>query len=136
VTATLLVPAAAVLALHTWDIDTVRTQARVDAASRAAPSAAKRSAAAILAYDHESLDADEKAAERYLTAKCRAVRRHFDTLVRPNAAKVRGRVEARPRPARPTGESPSWHSTGCSSRWSVAAKRGWSTTSRRTDQPS
>jgi hypothetical protein len=36
----------------------------------------------------------------------------FDTLVRPNAAKFRARVEARPRPARPTGESPSQRSTG------------------------
>jgi Mce-associated membrane protein len=73
----------------------VRDQDAVDQATRNAPAAAERASAAILSYDYESLDADEKAAERYMTPKYK--KEYADTftrLVRPNAAKVKAKVAA------------------------------------------
>jgi Mce-associated membrane protein len=96
VLAVLLATTAAVLGLRTWDVRTVREHAAVDEASRTAPAAAERAAAAILAYDYRTLSADEKAAERYLTPSYRRqYARTFDRLVRPNATKLRARVAAR-----------------------------------------
>ena len=67
VVALALVTAAAWLGLATWDYRAVRDQDAIDESSRTAPAAAERASAAILSYDYGSLDADEKAAERYMT---------------------------------------------------------------------
>jgi Mce-associated membrane protein len=91
----LLVAGAAVLGLGVWNVSDVREQDAVAEASRNAPVAAERASAAILSYGYESLDADQKAAERYMTAKYK--KKYDDTftrLVRPNAAKVKAKVEA------------------------------------------
>lgn len=95
VMALLLVAVAAVLGLGVWDIGQVRDQDKVDQASRLAPASAERASAAILSYDYQSLDADEKAAERYMTPSYK--KKYADTfnrLVRPNAAKLKAKVEA------------------------------------------
>lgn len=95
VLALLLVVLAAVLGLGVWNVGTVREQSQVDEATREAPSAAERAAATILSYNYRSLDADEKAAERYMTPSYRKkYASTFDKLVRPNAAKVRAKVAA------------------------------------------
>jgi Mce-associated membrane protein len=95
VVALALVLTAAWLGLATWDYREVRDQDAVDEASRTAPAAAERASAAILSYDHGSLDADEKAAERYMTPAYRKQYADtFDRLVRPNAARVRAKVQA------------------------------------------
>jgi Mce-associated membrane protein len=95
VVALALVLAAAWLGLATWDYRAVRDQDAVDEASRTAPAAAERASTAILSYDYGSLDADEKAAERYMTPAYRKQYADtFDRLVRPNAAKVRAKVQA------------------------------------------
>lgn len=95
VVALLLVAVAAVLGLGTWNVREVRQQDAVAEATRSAPAAAERASAAILSYGYESLDADEKSAERYLTqAYKQRYADTFDRLVRPNAAKVRAKVEA------------------------------------------
>jgi Mce-associated membrane protein len=66
----------------------------VAAASRAAPAAAERAAAAILAYDHEALEADRDNAARFMTGDYR--KEYLDTfgLVLDNAPKVKAVVEA------------------------------------------
>ncbi len=95
VMALLLVAVAAVLGLGVWPIGQVRDQGKVDQASRLAPASAERASAAILSYDYQSLDADEKAAERYMTPSYK--KKYADTfnrLVRPNAAKLKAKVEA------------------------------------------
>jgi Mce-associated membrane protein len=93
--ALLLVAAAAVLGLLVWNVVDVREQDAVDEASRAAPAAAERASAAILAYSYKSLDADEKAAAGYMTpAYAKKYSDTFDRLVRPNAAKIKATVEA------------------------------------------
>ncbi len=95
VVALALVLTAAWLGLATWDYREVRDQDAVDEAARTAPAAAERASAAILSYDYGSLDADEKAAERYMTPAYRKQYADtFDRLVRPNAAKVRAKVQA------------------------------------------
>jgi len=96
VVALVLVVVAAVLGLGVWNVGAVNDQSKVDEATRSAPSAAERAASSILSYSYQSLDADEKAAERYMTpAYEKKYARTFDKLVRPNAAKVRAKVEAR-----------------------------------------
>jgi Mce-associated membrane protein len=93
--ALLLVAAAVVLGLVKWSYPEVREQDRVEAATRMAPAAAERASTAILSYDYQSLAADEKAAERYMTSSYK--KKYADTfnrLVRPNAAKVKAKVEA------------------------------------------
>ncbi len=67
VVALVLVVVAAVLGLGVWNVGTVNDQSQVDEATRSAPSAAERAASSILSYSYQSLDADEKAAERYMT---------------------------------------------------------------------
>jgi Mce-associated membrane protein len=69
----------------------------VAAASRAAPAAAERAAAAILAYDHETLEADRDNAARFMTGDYRT--EYLDTfgLVLDNAPKVKAVVEAQVR---------------------------------------
>ena len=90
-----LVATAAVLGLGTWNFREVREQDAVAEASRSAPAAAERASAAILSYGYQSLDADEKSAERYMTpAYSKKYADTFDRLVRPNAAKVKAKVEA------------------------------------------
>jgi len=95
VVALLLVVTAGVLGLFTWSWSDVRTQDAVDEASRTAPAAAERASAAILSYSYTSLDADESAAERYMTPAYR--KKYADTftrLVKPNATKLKAKVEA------------------------------------------
>lgn len=78
-----------------WDLAAVRRHDAVEEASSTAPPAAERAAAAILSYSYKSLDADEKAAERYMTASYRKdYEKTFDKLVRPNAGKLHARVRA------------------------------------------
>jgi Mce-associated membrane protein len=94
--ALLLMAAALVLGLGTWSYPEVRRQDRVDEAARAAPATAERASATILSYDYKSLGADEKAAARYLTPGYKKqYTATFDRLVRPHAAQVRAKVEAR-----------------------------------------
>ena len=93
--ALVLVVAAGVLGLFTWSWSDVRAQDQVDAASRTAPAAAERASAAILSYGYTSLDADEKAAERYMTpAYKKKYADTFNRLVKPNATKLKAKVEA------------------------------------------
>jgi Mce-associated membrane protein len=93
--ALLLVVAAAVLGLGFWDLREVREQDQVDEAAREAPAAAERASAAILSYSYTSLDADERAAKRYMSpAYAKEYDDTFDRLVRPNAAKLKAKVEA------------------------------------------
>jgi Mce-associated membrane protein len=95
VLALVLVATSAVLGLGTWNYREVREQDAVAEATRSAPAAAERASAAILSYGYQSLDADEKAAERYMTpAYKKKYADTFDRLVRPNAAKVTAKVEA------------------------------------------
>ena len=69
----------------------------VAAATRTAPAAAERAAAAILAYDHETLEADRDNAARFMTGDYR--KEYLDTfgLVLDNAPKVKAVVEAQVR---------------------------------------
>jgi len=68
---------------------------QVTEAGRTAPAAAERAAATILSYDYKSLDSDEKAAERYMTAGyAKKYAETFDKLVRGNAEKLHAHVEA------------------------------------------
>jgi Mce-associated membrane protein len=95
VAALVLVVAAGVLGLFTWSWSDVRAQDAVDDASRTAPAVAERASAAILSYGYASLDADEKAAERYMTpAYQKKYADTFDRLVKPNATKLKAKVEA------------------------------------------
>ena len=95
VVALALVATAAVLGLGTWNYREVRDQDAVADATRSAPAAAERASVAILSYGYQSLDADEKSAERYMTpAYKKRYADTFDRLVRPNAAKVKAKVEA------------------------------------------
>ena len=95
VAALVLVVAAGVLGLFTWSWSDVRAQDAVDDASRTAPAVAERASAAILSYGYASLDADEKAAERYMTpAYKKKYADTFDRLVKPNATKLRAKVDA------------------------------------------
>jgi Mce-associated membrane protein len=95
VVALVLVVTAGVLGLFTWSWSDVRTQDAVDQATRTAPAAAERASAAILSYGYSSLDADEKAAERYMTPGYRKKYADtFDRLVKPNATKLKAKVEA------------------------------------------
>jgi Mce-associated membrane protein len=93
--ALVLVVVVAILGLGVWDVRDVRAADRVDEASRSAPAAAERASAAILSYDYKTLDADEKAAERYMTpAYAKKYADTFTRLVKPNAAKLHAKVEA------------------------------------------
>src|SRR4051812_684579 len=95
VAALVLVVAAGGLGLFTWSWSDVRAQDAVDDASRTAPAVAERASAAILSYGYASLDADEKAAERYMTpAYQKKYADTFDRLVKPNATKLKAKVEA------------------------------------------
>ena len=77
----------------------MREQDAVADATRSAPAAAERASAAILSYGYQSLDADEKAAERYMTsAYKKKYADTFDRLVRPNAPRSRPRWRRRSRP--------------------------------------
>jgi Mce-associated membrane protein len=96
VLALVLVALAVVLGTSVWSYGSVRHQDQVDESSRTAPSAAERAAATILSYDYKSLDADEKAAERYMApAYAKKYAATFDKLVRPNAPKLRAHVVAK-----------------------------------------
>ena len=69
----------------------------VAAASRTAPAAAERAAAAILAYDYETLEADRDNAAKFMTGDYR--KQYLDTfgLVLDNAPEVKAVVEAQVR---------------------------------------
>ena len=90
----MLVAVTAYLGLVKWDIRDVREADRVDEATKAAPSVAERAAATILSYDYKSLDADQKAAERYMTPKFRNEYSKSMKLVAANAPKLRAKVDA------------------------------------------
>ena len=68
--------------------------AAVDDARDAAPAAAERAAATILAYDYRTLDEDQKAAERLMTADYREQYAATFELVREHAPGLRAAVEA------------------------------------------
>jgi Mce-associated membrane protein len=59
-----------------------------------APSSAERAAAAVLSYDHKSLDADRDAAAKFLTAGYRKDYVKTFELVQQNAPKMKAKVEA------------------------------------------
>lgn len=60
-----------------------------------APDAAESAAAAVLSYDHESLDADRDAAAKFLTPDYREdYVQTFDKLVRDSATETKATVEA------------------------------------------
>jgi len=93
-----LLATAAVLGLGVWDIRQVRQEDQVAEAGRQAPAQAERAAAAILSYGYKTLDEDQQAAEKYLTASYRKdYADTFDRLVRPNATKLKANVEAQVR---------------------------------------
>jgi Mce-associated membrane protein len=94
VLAAVLVALAAVLGLSTWSWSRVRDLDAAQEASRTAPAAAERAAAAVLSYDYRSLGADEKAAARYLTPAFRKKYLSSMALVRPNAPKLKAKVAA------------------------------------------
>lgn len=95
VLALLLVATAAWLGLNTYDIREVRRHDQVSEAARTAPATAERAAGAILSYDYRSLDSDEKAAERYMTAAyAKQYAQTFDKLVRGNAERLKAHVQA------------------------------------------
>lgn len=95
VLAVLLVAAAAWLGLRTWNVREVRRSSAVADARTASTATAERAAAVILSYDYKTLDDDEKAAERYMTAGyAKKYAKTFDKLVRPNAADLHAHVEA------------------------------------------
>ncbi len=89
-----LVALTAYLGLVKWDIRDVRATDRVDEATKAAPSVAERAAATILSYDYKSLDADQKAAQRYMTPKFRKQYDGSMKLVAGSAPKLRAKVDA------------------------------------------
>lgn len=73
----------------------VATQQALDDARRTAPAAAERAAAAILAYDHRSLEADRDAAARYMTEDYRKdYLDTFDGTVLEAAPELKARVRA------------------------------------------
>ena len=78
--------------VQSWQ--SVDEQSEVESAERAAPAAAERAAAAILAYSHESLETDRDTAARFMTEDYR--KEYLDTfgLVLENAPKVKAVVEA------------------------------------------
>jgi Mce-associated membrane protein len=95
VVALALVLVVAYLGLGKWNIRDVREHEAVIEATSSAPAAAERASAAILSYGYQSLDADESAAERYMTpAYKKKYGDTFDRLVRPNAARIKAKVEA------------------------------------------
>lgn len=69
-------------------------QSQVESAQRSAPAAAERAAAAILAYSHDSLEADRDNAARFMTPSYR--KEYLDTfgLVLDSAPAVKAVVEA------------------------------------------
>lgn len=92
--ALVLVVVVVLLGLLKWNYFDLRDQDAVDQASRTAPAAAERASTAILSYDYRTLDADEKAAERYLTPSFKKQYVKSMNLVRSNAPKLRAKVEA------------------------------------------
>jgi Mce-associated membrane protein len=93
--AALLVAVALFLGLVHWNYGHVKQQDTVDEAARTAPAVAERASSAILSYGYQSLDADEHAAEKYMTpAYAKKYADTYDRLVKPNAAKLRAKVEA------------------------------------------
>ena len=90
-------------------VSAIRQNAEHDAvtdATRTAPAAAERAAAAILAYDHETLEADRDNASRFMTDSYR--REYLKTfgLVLDNAPKMNAVVEANVRASGVTHADP------------------------------
>lgn len=64
-------------------------------AAESAPSVAERAASAILAYSHQSLDADQDAAERFMTPSfAEEYSETFEKSVKPAARTYRAQVSA------------------------------------------
>lgn len=83
-----------VAGLGIQDVRTVQHQQELDRAGRTAVAAGERAAAAILAYNHKTLEADRDAASRYMTPEYRE--KYLDTfqLVLDNAPQRRTVVQA------------------------------------------
>jgi Mce-associated membrane protein len=93
--AVVLVVLAAWLSLGQWDVRTVSRSSDVDTATRTAPAAAEKAAAAILSYDYKSLGSDEASAEKYMTpAYSKQYSKTFDHLVKANASRLHAKVTA------------------------------------------
>jgi Mce-associated membrane protein len=76
-------------------IEEVQEAGTSEDAGFAARAAAERAATAILAYDHKSLDADQAAAERFMTPEFAAkYAKTFDKVVKPAAADAKAEVTA------------------------------------------
>ena len=77
------------------DLGDVRQAEQAQAASESAPSIAERAAAAILAYDYRTLDADRDAAQRFMTSSfAEQYTATFDKTVAPPARTYRAQVRA------------------------------------------
>lgn len=87
--------AAALAGVATYfGVQAERTEAYAEALEQA-PQAAERAAAAILSYDHDSLEADRDAAARFMTAGYREeYLKTFDALVTENAEESEAVVQA------------------------------------------
>lgn len=72
----------------------LQEQQEVEQARRTAPAAAERAAAAILAYDYRSLEADRDAAKRFMTREYRTKYQKTFGLVLENAPKLEAVVTA------------------------------------------
>ncbi|HSV38838.1 MAG TPA: hypothetical protein VLI04_08775, partial [Nocardioidaceae bacterium] len=102
VAALALVTTALVLGLVTWDYREVQEQDRIEAVQDDAAAAAERAAAAVLSYQHDSLDADLQAAARFLSDTSidgepgfrSTYTEAFDANVRPLAAETKATVTA------------------------------------------
>jgi Mce-associated membrane protein len=89
------------------DYRDVAEQSDIDSARRTAPAAAERAAAAILAYDYKSLEADRDAAAQFMTEDYRKQYLDtFDGLVLELAVERKTRVEADVRASGVTAAGP------------------------------
>jgi Mce-associated membrane protein len=92
--AAVLLVTASVLGLAVWRIGDVREADRVDDAARTAPAAAERASVALLSYDYRRLDADQQAAERYLTPAYRTEYADTFAQVKEQAPALKAKVQA------------------------------------------
>lgn len=76
------------------DYQELQEQQQVEQARRTAPAAADRAAAAILAYDYRTLEADRDAAARFMTEEYKAKYEKTFGLVLENAPKLEAVVTA------------------------------------------
>lgn len=91
------------LGLRTWDYSDVRAQERVEDVQGDAAATAERAAAAVLSFEHTSLDADLKAAQSFLSDTPRdeepsfrdTFTETFNTDARPLAEQTKATVTAK-----------------------------------------